>query len=281
MHDFNWDPAQYAKFSDHRARPFKDLTSVIDEPRPRVVIDLGCGPGTMTRTLAERWPDAEVIGLDSSEDMVLAARRMQSEDPQAPKNLRFEHANASEWMPDASVDVVVSNAMLQWIPQHRQLMGRWLKALKPGAWFGMQVPGNYAAPSHATINELARRPEYADASRGTYTRESIYTPLEYAETLIDAGLRPNVWETTYLQSLLGEEPVYAWVRGAALRPVLQGLSAADERDGTRLEEQYTREYREAMLKAYPPYEAPDGTTLTVFSMRRVFVVGQKVLDYQI
>lgn len=281
MQQFNWDPAQYAKFSDHRARPFTDLTTVIDAAQPSVVIDLGCGPGTMTRTLAERWPDAQVIGLDSSTEMVSAARAMAQQDPDSPANLSFEEANASDWSPDENVDVIVSNAMLQWIPGHRELMDKWFRVLRPGAWFAMQVPGNYAAPSHATIADLAKRPEYSQASEGAYTRESIYTPIEYAETLIDAGLRPNVWETTYYHALLGDEPVYNWVRGAALRPVLQGLAAADEANDTNLEDQYIAEYRQAMLQAYPPYEAPDGATLTMFPMRRVFVVGQKVLDYQI
>lgn len=281
MNEFSWDPAQYSKFSDHRARPFRDLTSVIDVENPRTVIDLGSGPGTMTRTLAQRWPNAKVVGLDSSHEMVQAAQKMLDNDPHAPQNLSFEVANASEWMPDDDVDVMVSNAMLQWIPRHRKLMEDWVRALNPGAWFAAQVPGNFAAPSHATIFSLAQRPEFARASQGVYGRESIYTPTEYTQTLLEAGMRPMVWETTYHQALLGDEPVYSWVKGAALRPVLQALRASDAAHGTQLHDQYVEEYRQAMREAYPPYHAPDGAQVTVFPMRRVFVVGHKVLDFQI
>lgn len=281
MENFIWDPSQYAVFAGHRARPFYDLSAAIYADQPRTVVDMGCGPGNMTRTLAQRWPQAEVIGLDSSREMVQEARLSLQDDPQAPTNLRFEHIEAEQWEPDASVDVVVSNAMLQWIPNHRQLMDRWLGQMSPGAWFAMQVPGNYSAPSHRTIAELANRPEYAEASQRTYTGESIYTPREYTHTLIRRGFRPNVWETTYHQVLTGEEPVYNWVKGAALRPVLQGLAEIDERDGSNLQAAYLSEYRERMLHDYPPYTSPDGTVVTIFPMRRVFVVGHKELDYTI
>ncbi len=273
MQDFTWDPQQYTLFADRRARPFRDLTARIRAADPRVVVDLGCGPGNMTRTLAERWPEARVIGLDSSADMVRTAR--ESFGDAGPDNLSFEQVDAQSWEPDEDVDVVVSNAMLQWIPDHRQLVAGWLAALRPGAWIAVQVPGNFAAPSHETIAELSRRPEYADALHGVMERESVYTPHEYLETLISAGFEADVWETTYHQPLTGHDPVYDWVRGAALRPSLQRLEAADRRDGTNLQERYVAEYRQIMRASYRTYLTPEGVRLTDYPFRRIFMVGVK------
>lgn len=273
MQDFTWDPQQYTLFADRRARPFRDLTARVRATDPRVVVDLGCGPGNMTRTLAERWPQARVIGLDSSADMVQTARQMAAES--GPANLSFDQVDAQSWQPDPDVDVVVSNAMLQWIPGHRELVAGWLEALRPGAWFAVQVPGNFAAPSHAAIAEMSRRPEFTEVLDGVMERESVYTTHEYLETLISAGFEADVWETTYSQPLTGRDPVYDWVRGAALRPSLQRLEAADQRDGTDLQERYIEEYRRIMRESYQTYLTPEGVLLTDYPFRRIFVVGVK------
>ena len=273
MQDFTWDPEQYTVFADRRARPFRDLTARIRAADPKLVVDLGCGPGNMTRTLAERWPQARVIGLDSSADMVETAQQMAAES--GLDNLSFDQVDAQRWQPDADVDVVVSNAMLQWIPDHRQLVAGWLEALRPGAWFAVQVPGNFAAPSHATIAEMSRRPEFTAALHGVMERESVYTTHEYLETLIASGFEADVWETTYSQPLPGNDPVYDWVRGAALRPSLQRLEAADRRDGTNLQERYVEEYRRIMRESYQTYITPEGVRLTDYPFRRIFMVGVK------
>lgn len=273
MQDFTWDPEQYTVFADRRARPFRDLTARIRAADPKLVVDLGCGPGNMTRTLAERWPQARVIGLDSSADMVETAQQMAAES--GLDNLSFDQVDAQRWQPDADVDVVVSNAMLQWIPDHRQLVAGWLEALRPGAWFAVQVPGNFAAPSHATIAEMSRRPEFTAALHGVMERESVYTTHEYLETLIASGFEADVWETTYSQPLTGNDPVYDWVRGAALRPSLQRLEAADRRDGTNLQERYVEEYRRIMRESYQTYLTPEGVRLTDYPFRRIFMVGVK------
>ncbi|MFC7402453.1 methyltransferase domain-containing protein [Citricoccus sp. GCM10030269] len=274
MQDFTWDPQQYTVYADRRARPFHDLTARVRATDPKLVVDLGCGPGNMTRTLAERWPGARVRGLDSSADMVATAQQSAAGSG-APSNLEFAQVDAQRWSPEPEVDVLVSNAMLQWIPDHRRLVADWLEALRPGAWFAVQVPGNFAAPSHATIAELSRRPEYAHVLEGVTDRESVYTTDEYLETLVTAGFEPDVWETTYSQTLSGENPVYDWVRGAALRPSLQRLEAADRRDGTNLLDQYVEEYRRIMREAYPRFSTPDGVFLTDYPFRRIFVVGVK------
>ncbi|WP_258805843.1 trans-aconitate 2-methyltransferase [Pseudarthrobacter sp. NS4] len=255
-----WDPAKYVQFGDYRDRPFFDLTARVHADRPTRVVDLGCGPGNLTATLTERWPAAEVVGLDSSADMLAKAGKLAGQIP----SLHFEQADISEWMPPAGTDVVVSNAALQWVPGHQDMMRSWLAALGPGAWFAMQAPGNFNAPSHALMRDLAAskrwRPELDGVLRGG---ESVGQPADYLHILLDAGCTADAWETTYQQVLPGPDPVLEWVRGTALRPVLAALSPADGA-------QFEAEYAAALRRAYR-----QGRHGTVFPFRRIFAVGRK------
>ena len=223
---FTWDPAQYEGFAEHRARPFHDLVGRVRAEAPRVVVDLGCGPGTLTRTLAERWPDAEVIGLDDSPAMLERAREQA-----ARSSMRFEAVDASQWRPSGATDVVVSNAMLQWIPTHRRLIRRWLGDLTPGAWFAAQIPRPYEQPSHAAIVALAEDPAFSEPLHGVATTRTVAPPEEYTRLFLEAGWSPVVWETEYQQVLTGEDPVFRWTSGAALRPSLQALARWDAEEG--------------------------------------------------
>ena len=146
-----WDPGKYVQFGDYRDRPFFDLTARIAADSPRQVVDLGCGPGNLTATLAGRWPQARVLGLDSSPDMLARAAPLATETP----GLSFAAADIRDWMPGPACDVVVSNAALQWVPGHLELLPDWLDALPAGAWFALQVPGNFGAPSHVLMRGLA------------------------------------------------------------------------------------------------------------------------------
>lgn len=255
-----WDPAKYVQFGDYRDRPFFDLTGRVHADRPTRVVDLGCGPGNLTATLTERWPEAEVVGLDSSADMLAKAGNLAEQNPA----LRFEQADIGEWMPPAGTDVVVSNAALQWVPGHQDMMRSWLDALNPGAWLAMQVPGNFNAPSHALMRELAASKRWAPDLDGVLRGgESVAEPADYLHILLDAGCTADAWETTYQQVLSGPDPVLEWVRGTALRPVLAALSP----EGGA---QFEAEYAAALRRAYP--QGPHGT---VFPFRRIFAVGRK------
>jgi trans-aconitate 2-methyltransferase len=255
-----WDPSKYAQFGDYRERPFFDLTGRVHADRPGQVVDLGCGPGNLTATLAERWPDAEVIGVDSSADMLVRADRTARRTP----SLRFELRDIADWMPSDATDVVVSNAALQWVPGHQDLMRKWLGALRPGSWFAMQVPGNFTAPSHALMRGLAATPRWETKLDGVLRGgESVGEPAEYLEILLDAGFSADAWETTYQQLLPGPDAVLEWVRGTALRPVVAALSAED-RAG------FEAEYADALAGAYP--RTSHGT---VYPFRRIFAVGRK------
>jgi trans-aconitate 2-methyltransferase len=258
--DVKWDPAKYVQFGDYRDRPFFDLTGRIQADAPRHVVDLGCGPGNLTATLAARWPQAEVVGLDSSSQMLAKA----AVHAKAQGGLSFNQADIGHWTPSAGTDVVVTNAALQWLPGHQELLARWLEALKPGGWFAMQVPGNFNAPSHTLMRELAGSPRWSEKLAGVLRGgESVGEPAEYLGIMLDAGCTADAWETTYQQVLSGPDPVLEWVRGTALRPVMAVLSADD---GAAFEGEYA-----AVLRA--AYPATDHGT--VFPFRRIFAVARK------
>ena len=255
-----WDPAKYVQFGDYRDRPFFDLTGRVHADRPVQVVDLGCGPGNLTATLAERWPAADVVGVDSSAEMLSKAAKLAGDG----QGLRFEQADIAGWKPSAETDVVVSNAALQWVPGHQEMMGAWLDALRPGAWFALQVPGNFNAPSHALMRLLAGSARWASQLEGILRGgESVGEPADYLHILLDAGYSADAWETTYQQVLPGRDAVLEWVRGTALRPVLAALSGDEAAE-------FEAEYAAALREAYP--QTGHGT---VYPFRRIFAVGCK------
>jgi trans-aconitate 2-methyltransferase len=249
-----WDPALYLDFDDHRSRPFHDLLARVGAAAPRRVVDLGCGPGHLTAVLAARWPDADVRALDSSPEMVAAARE---------RGVAAERADVADWSPSPDTDVVITNAVLQWVPSHPLLLPRWMEALPRGAWFAMQVPGNFGAPSHALIRELLAEPRWR-ASVEVRGEKAVPEPAEYAELLAGHAAGVDVWETTYLQRLTGEDPVLQWVSGTALRPVRDALSADDYAA-------FRAELAPRLRAAY--LSRADGSTW--FPFRRIFAVAHK------
>jgi trans-aconitate 2-methyltransferase len=248
-----WDPAQYARFAAPRARPFADLLAQVRAVDPRVVVDVGCGPGNLTADLARRWPGARVRGFDASPEMIA----------QAPAGAGVEFAVASAEEFDATgVDVVVANAVLQWVPGHADLLRRWAGQLAPGAWLALQVPSNFDAPSHRLMRELAASPPWRHRLAGVLRgAESVAPPSAYLDLLAGAGLLAEVWQTEYLHVLPGEDPVLEWVRGTGLRPVLQAL---DPDSGAEFE----REYAALLREAYPARDYG-----TPFPFLRTFAVS--------
>jgi trans-aconitate 2-methyltransferase len=236
-----------------------DLLARVDADDPSTVVDLGCGPGNLTGLLARRWPGAEVLGLDSSVDMVERARSSGAD------RVRFEVADLREWQPDRPVDVLVANATYQWVPGHLDLLPSLVSRVAPGGWFAFQVPGNHGEPSHVLLHELAADPRFASHTRGV-ARPNSHDPEVYAEVLRDLGLSVDAWETTYLHLLGGEDPVFTWISGTGARPTLQALP--DD-----LREVFVAEYKALLRDAYPP--GRHGTTLP---FRRVFVVGRVPVD---
>ncbi|MGY1747199.1 trans-aconitate 2-methyltransferase [Blastococcus sp. SYSU D00695] len=255
-----WDPAQYLRFGDERARPFVDLLARVGAGDPRVVVDLGCGEGALTASLAARWPGARVTGVDSSAQMLAAAAAHA-----VPGRVSFTAGDVREWRPTGPVDVLVTNAVLHWVPGHEALLRRWAGELAAGGWLALQVPGNSGAPTHRLLAELCGSPRWRSRLAGLAPPERpVLDPAGYLAVLEEAGLRGEAWETTYLHVLDGADPVLGWVRSTVLRPVLAALTDAEAAE-------LTAAYATALRAAYPP--RPDGTTLLPF--RRVFAVGRR------
>ena len=252
-----WDPAQYLRFGDERSRPFFDLTARIQAARPGLVMDLGCGPGQLTAALADRWPAAQVRGLDSDPEMIAAARTLA-----VPGRVSFAQGDLRDWKPDGPVDVIVSNAVLQWVPDHAALLTRWAQALAPGGWLAFQLPGNLDQPIHTITRELAESGRWRGALADVRLNRQAGDPGDYADRLLRAGCRVDAWETTYLHVLPGDNPVLEWAKGTALRPVLAVLDPAEAAA-------FLDQYGSRVAAAYPA--APYGTILP---FRRVFVVAQ-------
>ena len=252
-----WDPDRYLTYADERGRPFVELVQRIGAGKPRTVVDLGCGPGNLTGLLADRWPGADILGVDSSPEMIEKARA-------AVPDLRFEVADLRDWAAGAGdpVDVLVSNATLQWLPDHLDLLPRLVARVAPGGWFAFQVPGNFDEPSHTIRTELAAEEPYAAHTAGAAVPDS-HDPADYLDALAAAGCSgPDVWETTYLHVLTGEDPVFTWVSGTGARPTLQALP-----DDLRAD--FEREFKARLRAAYPAHEHG-----VVLPFRRIFAVGQ-------
>ena len=251
-----WNPDVYLAFADHRGRPFFDLLARVGTRNPRRVADLGCGPGNLTETLSGRWPDAVVEAWDSSAEMVEAART---------RGVQAQVGDVRDWTPAPDTDVVISNATLQWVPEHPQLVVRWAGQLAAGSWIAFQVPGNFDAPSHQAVRDLARQPRWSEALRDLPFREAevVQPAAGYAALMTDAGCSVDAWETTYVHELSGENPVLEWIAGTALRPVRTALSDPEW-------EQFRAQLVPMLDAAYP--RRADGRTF--FPFRRIFVVAR-------
>jgi trans-aconitate 2-methyltransferase len=253
-----WDPQEYGRFRAERSRPFFDLLGRIPDGPVRLVADLGCGTGELTLSLLERWPRALVWGVDRSPDMLAVASRI----PPHP-NLRFVRADLLSWEPEAPLDRIVSNAVLQWVADHAFVLRRLSGLLAPGGVLALQMPNNSEAPAHRLLAELSRREPWASLVGGAPRRSFVESPEWYARRLDELGLTADVWETIYHHRLGGPEDVLAWMKGTALRPLLARLGP--ERQGEFLEA-----YASELRRVYPA-----GRTGTIFPFRRLFLVARR------
>ncbi|MGI9157375.1 MAG: trans-aconitate 2-methyltransferase [Marmoricola sp.] len=251
----DWDPARYLAYADERGRPFTELLARVPAENPQRVVDLGCGPGNLTGFLKLRWPGADVTGLDSSPAMVEAARGQDD-------GVSYDVADLRNWAPAEPVDVLVSNATLQWVPGHLDLLPALVATVAPGGWFAFQVPGNFDQPSHTVRRALEAEPPYA-AQTAALTSPDSHDPETYLRTLQPFASSIDAWETTYLHVLTGGDPVFDWITGTSLRPTLQALD--DE-----LRPRFEAELRTRLRAAYP-----DHGRGVVLPFRRVFAVGRR------
>ena len=251
-----WEPDRYLQFADERLRPALDLLGQVVLAAPGRVVDLGCGPGNVTRLLATRWPMAQITGLDSSPEMLARARA-------ALPALRFELGDVEQWVPDAPLDLVFSNAALHWLGAHETLFSRLLDSLAPGGVLAVQMPANFDAPSHRLIRELAAEPAWADRL-GAARMGAVLGLADYHRILAPLVSRLSLWETTYWQALRGSAPVLDWLMGTTLLPYLALLDPASRAA-------FLDALGPRLLDAYP--SSPAGVTL--FPFRRLFILAQR------
>jgi trans-aconitate 2-methyltransferase len=251
-----WSPGQYLKFEDERTRPGRDLLAQVRHDAPGRVVDAGCGPGNSTALLAERWPDADIVGFDTSETMLAEARK------RLPK-ARFKQADATVWLPEVKTGVVFANAIYQWIPNHLQQFARILDRLEPDGVLAVQMPDNLMEPLHVLMREIASRPAFrkklAGAPRGPLPKVEAYY-----DVLTAHARRVDIWHTVYNHVMADASAIVEWIRGTGLNPFLQRLDAAEQ-------EAFLAAYMAEIEAAYP--RSADGKVLMSFP--RLFIIAER------
>ena len=250
----SWDPKKYLSYADERTRPAADLLARVTNDAPMRVADLGCGPGNSTALLSARWPRSHIDGVDSSDAMLQQARL-------SGVPAHWILADLASWTPDATYEVVFSNATYQWLPDHKALLPRLFGFVRPGGTFAFQVPCNFNAPSHVLMREVASEGPWAAKLRNV-REASVLGADAYYDILSPLARTLDIWETTYLQVMEGDDPVFDWVSGTGLRPFVQALDEAER-------EAFTQAYRLRLRHAYP--KRADHKTL--FPFQRLFVVA--------
>jgi trans-aconitate 2-methyltransferase len=252
-----WDPPQYLRYADERLRPALDLLARIALEAPARIADLGCGAGNVTRLLKARWPQAQVTGIDSSAEMLARAA---GELPDA----RWVCADVAGWQPEVTPDLVFSNAALHWLDDHATLFPKLAGFVAPGGTLAVQMPDNFAAPSHTCAFDAALAGPWRERLAPLLRRAPVLAPEAYYALLAPLARSVEVWRTEYLHALSGNDAVAQWTRGSLLVPLLDALPDPAERAA------FEADYRARVAAAYPP--RPDGRTLLPF--RRLFVVAR-------
>jgi trans-aconitate 2-methyltransferase len=252
-----WDPQQYAQFWDQRRRPALDLVARLAPAEPPVhILDLGCGPGTVTTLLADRWPDAEIIGIDTSPEMLADARELLPD-------VTWREGDLTTFEPDPAPDLLFTNAALHWVPDHETLIPRLFGHLAPGGTLAIQVPDKWDQPSHTIAFEIAAQGRWREALRDAIDPHPLLSPGRYLELLLPVAADVDLWTTTYHHVLEGPDPVVEWFLGSFLRAFVSRLDEADGQD-------FVAQYAAAMAEAYPARS--DGRTVMPF--QRLFLIAR-------
>lgn len=256
-----WNPEQYLKFADERSRPCRDLAARIAVNAPRLVIDLGCGPGNSAQVLAERWPEARITGLDSSPDMISAARESQT-------NCEWRQGDAAAWAATSNetFDVVFSNAAMHWLPDHGKFFPQLFGRVAPGGALAVQMPMTNDTPPHRLLREIAKSPEWkAKFPAGDVREWHAHDEAFYYNALADAAKRTDIWVTEYLHVLPNVSGIVEWYKGSGMRPFLEALQTDSDR------QEFTAEY----LHRLEPHYKPQKNGRVLFPFRRIFVIAYR------
>lgn len=257
-----WNPEVYMRFGDHRTRPALELAMRARaggasglESVPRLIYDLGCGPGNSTEVLARLNPGAQLVGVDSSQEMLAQARR------DGPETAEWTLADLASWQPETPADLIYSNATYQWLDGHATLFPALLDHLSSKGTLAIQMPQNFSAPSHVLMRGVASQEPWAEKLTPLLRHDPVASPEAYYDLFCDRCVDVDIWETEYGQVLDGADPVFDWVSGTALRPLMAALSEAEQAA-------FAEAYKEKLKQAYP--RRADGKTL--FPFKRIFMV---------
>jgi trans-aconitate 2-methyltransferase len=255
-----WDAKQYLRFNDERTRPCRELAARVSLDAPRHVIDLGCGPGNSTAVLAERWPKAQLTGLDSSLEMIATARRG------APAS-DWRVGDIAAWAAEKGqlFDVVFSNAALQWVPHHADLFPKLFHRVAPGGALAIQVPGNLDAPAHGLMRQMAASAAWSGFFRGGVREWHVEDMTTYHDILAAEAAELDLWATEYQHILPDAVGIVEWYKGTGLRPFLDVLPSDEIKDA------FTAEYLEHLRRAYPARS----NGRVIFPFRRMFLLAYR------
>lgn len=253
-----WNADQYLKFSGPRFRPGLDLLGHAPVEAPGRIADIGCGTGDLTLAIQARWPEARITGMDMSADMLAKARKHGAA-------IDWVQADLTRWQPAEPVDLVYSNAVLQWLPDHPAIFAHLTGMLAGGGALAVQMPRNFDAPSHVLMRETAAEPRWRERLAGVLREDPVAGPDAYYALLSDLGFSHiDIWETEYQHVLTGDDPVLEWVKGTALTPVFAVLDGEDRAA-------FIADYAAKLRRTYG--RRPDGVTL--FPFRRIFLVARR------
>jgi trans-aconitate 2-methyltransferase len=249
-----WNPAQYLAFSEERLRPALDLLNRIPLAAPATILDLGCGAGNVTCFLAERWPRSGITGVDNSREMLERAAK-------SLPGAGWVEADLRDWRPRTPVDLVFSNAALHWLEDHAALLPRIASWVNPGGCLAVQMPASFEHPSHTAAYDLATQEPWRDLFQALGAATKVHSLPEYHAWLAPLAKTLDLWETTYLHVLEGQDPVTEWFKGSLLVPFLEALPKEHH-------DAFLEAYRVRVQATYPK----DARGRTLMPFRRVFMV---------
>ncbi len=254
----SWSAKQYSKFESERNRPVLDLLAHIPTLTIKTAVDIGCGPGNSTELLCAKYPAAHVTGMDSSADMIEAARKRMPD-------ISFEIADISTWEEKGPFDIIFANAALQWVPDHDGLLPALISKLSHGGSLAVQMPDNFEEPSHRLMRETATLVPWKDKLKASSKLVDRQTVDWYYQKLRGIVSRLDIWRTTYYHPFAGgPDAIVEWFKGTGLQPFLNPLEANERPE-------FINMYRDAVSRAYPVY--PDGTVLLPFP--RLFIIAMR------
>lgn len=255
----SWQPAQYLKYEAERTQPATDLAARIRAPDPKRIIDIGCGPGNSTAVLKERWPKADIYGLDGSENMLQRAKK---DFPDAKWICKDAGGDLSSL---GKFDIVFSNAALQWMPAHECLIPRLFDMLAEGGTLAVQVPCMEHAPAYKILRNMAGAEKWAGYF-ALLPEYPLHLPMRhYYDIIATLAGQIQIWQTDYIHVMKTHDDIVEWYKGTGMRPYLDMLP------GDGLKSSFCDEYRTHISGAYKAER--DGKIL--FSFTRIFFTVYK------